>query len=258
MARKLDVIGLMNTQFAIQGEEIYVLEVNPRASRTVPFVSKATGIPLARVAANCMVGMTLAEQGVNRQIIPGYYSVKESVFPFIKFPGVDSLLGPEMKSTGEVMGIGRNFGQAFAKAQLAAGELIPRSGLAFISVRDEDKEYAKTIAGELLQLGFDLCATHGTAGALEQAGLECRHVNKVREGQPHIVDMLKNDEIDLIVNTTEDKQAIADSYSIRRTALQHKVFYTTTMAGAKATILALKQQDSEEVNPLQALHEELQ
>ncbi|HSR63755.1 MAG TPA: carbamoyl-phosphate synthase large subunit [Gammaproteobacteria bacterium] len=258
MARKLNVIGLMNTQFAIQGNDIFVLEVNPRASRTVPFVSKATGIPLARVAANCMVGMSLAGQGITRQVIPEYFSVKESVFPFIKFPGVDSLLGPEMKSTGEVMGIGRNFGQAFAKAQLAAGEVIPRSGLAFISVRDEDKEYARTIAGELSQLGFSLCGTHGTTLALEEAGLVCRRINKVREGQPHIVDMLKNDEIDLIVNTTEDKQAIADSYSIRRTALQHKVFYTTTMAGAMATILALKQQDSEEVNPIQVLHEELQ
>ena len=257
MAKKLNVIGLMNIQFAIQGNDIFVLEVNPRASRTVPFVSKATGIPWARVAANCMVGMELEEQGVTKAKVPPYFSVKESVFPFIKFPGVDSLLGPEMKSTGEVMGIGRSFAEAFAKAQLGAGELIPRSGLAFISVRDEDKEEAKKIAKELSTLGFTLCATHGTAKALRDAGLDCQGVNKVREGQPHIVDMLKNDQIDLIVNTTEDKQAIADSYSIRRTALQHKVFYTTTIAGANATIQALKQKDSEEVNRLQLLHEEL-
>ncbi len=258
LARKLNVVGLMNAQFAIQGEDIYVLEVNPRASRTIPFVSKATGISWARVAANCMVGKSLASQGITESRLPSYYSVKESVFPFIKFPGVDSLLGPEMKSTGEVMGIGRSFGEAFAKSQLAAGEKIPRSGLAFISVRDEDKNEARMIAAELATLGFTLCATRGTAGALADGGLGCRPVNKVREGQPHIVDMLKNDEIDLIVNTTEDKQAIADSYSIRRTALQHKVFYTTTMAGARATILALKQNDSGDVNRLQLLHGEVE
>jgi carbamoyl-phosphate synthase large subunit len=257
MARRLHVIGLMNTQFAIQGDDIYVLEVNPRASRTVPFVSKATGISLARVAARCMVGTGLREQGVLAGKIPPYFSVKESVFPFIKFQGVDSLLGPEMKSTGEVMGVGRSFAEAFAKAQLAAGEIIPRTGLAFISIRDEDKKEAVGIAADLVNLGFSLCATHGTARALQAHGIECRGVNKVREGQPHVVDMLKNDEIDLIVNTTEDKQAIADSYSIRRTALQHKVFYTTTMAGAAATIMALKQKDSGEVNRLQLLHEEI-
>jgi carbamoyl-phosphate synthase large subunit len=186
--------------------------------------------------------------------MPSYYSVKESVFPFIKFPGVDSLLGPEMKSTGEVMGIGLTFAEAFAKGQLAVGENISNSGLAFISVRDEDKAEAVKVARELANIGFLLCATHGTARALKDAGLECRGVNKVREGQPHIVDMLKNDEIDLIVNTTEDKQAIADSYSIRRTALHHKVFYTTTMAGAHATVLALKQGNSTAVNSLQELH----
>ncbi|MEJ2095073.1 MAG: carbamoyl-phosphate synthase large subunit, partial [Gammaproteobacteria bacterium] len=250
MAKKLNVVGLMNTQFAIQGDDIYVLEANPRASRTVPFVSKATGISLARVAAKCMVGLPLAEQGVTTVKMPSYYSVKESVFPFIKFPGVDSLLGPEMKSTGEVMGIGLTFAEAFAKGQLAVGENISTSGLAFISVRDEDKAEAVKVARELANIGFLLCATHGTARALMDAGLECRGVNKVREGQPHIVDMLKNDEIDLIVNTTEDKQAIADSYSIRRTALHHKVFYTTTMAGAHATVLALKQGNSTAVNSL--------
>jgi len=257
MAKGLNVIGLMNTQFAIQGDDIYVLEVNPRASRTVPFVSKATGISLARVAVNCMVGKSLAEQNVTKVKKAEYFSVKESVFPFIKFPGVDILLGPEMKSTGEVMGVGRTFGEAFAKGQLAAGEVIPKSGLAFISVRNEDKDDAVLVANELAQLGFSLCATHGTAKSIREVGLECQGVNKVREGQPHIVDMLKNDQIDLIVNTTEDKQAIADSYSIRRTALQHRVFYTTTMAGAMATILALKHSDMSQVNRLQDLHEEL-
>jgi carbamoyl-phosphate synthase large subunit len=257
MARGLNVIGLMNIQFAIQGDDIYVLEVNPRASRTVPFVSKATGISLARVAVNCMAGKTLAEQKVSKANKADYYSVKESVFPFIKFPGVDSLLGPEMKSTGEVMGVGRTFGEAFAKGQLAAGDVIPKSGLVFISVRNEDKDAAVFAARELLELGFTICATHGTAKAMRDVGLECQGVNKVREGQPHIVDMLKNDQIDMIVNTTEDKQAIADSYSIRRTALQHKVFYTTTMAGAMATILALKHSDMSQVNCLQDLHKEL-
>ncbi|OGT29043.1 MAG: carbamoyl phosphate synthase large subunit [Gammaproteobacteria bacterium RBG_16_51_14] len=254
MARALNVIGLMNAQFAIQGDDIYVLEVNPRASRTVPFVSKATGIPIARIAVNCMVGKSLVSQGLTTSVIPDYYSVKESVFPFIKFPGVDPLLGPEMKSTGEVMGIGKSFGEAFAKGQLAAGENLPRSGLAFISVKDSDKPVIVTVARELVRLKYTLCATHGTADALRKAGLECRGINKVSEGQPHIVDMLKNDEIDLIVNTTEGKQAISDSYSIRRTALQHRVFYNTTVAGAIATIEALKQKDFDRVITLQDLH----
>jgi len=180
--------------------------------------------------------------------------VKEAVFPFIKFPGVDPLMGPEMKSTGEVMGVGKSFGEAFAKAQLAAVGGIPRSGLAFISVRDADKPYAQSVARELSELGFKLIATHGTAAALRDAGLECRGINKVHEGQPHIVDLLKNDEIDLIFNTTEGRKAIADSYSIRRTALQHKVFYMTTMTGANATVHALKSIDSGSVNRLQDLH----
>jgi carbamoyl-phosphate synthase large subunit len=257
LARALDVVGLMNVQFAIQNGEIYVLEVNPRASRTVPFVSKATGVPLAKVAAQCMVGRTLKQLGITRTVAPSYYSVKEAVFPFIKFPGVDPLLGPEMKSTGEVMGIGESFGVAFGKAQLAASQLLPRKGLAFVSVRDADKPKAQKIAAELHRLGFALCATHGTAAALRAAGLECLGVNKVREGQPHIVDMLKNDEIILIVNTTEGKQAIADSYTIRRTALQHKVFYTTTMAGAEATIQALKSGQLLNVYRLQDLHREI-
>lgn len=259
MAKGLNVIGLMNTQFAIQGDDIYVLEVNPRASRTVPFVSKATGISLARVAVNCMAGKSLVEQNVkkaNKANKADYFSVKESVFPFIKFPGVDSLLGPEMKSTGEVMGIGRTFGEAFAKGQFAAGEVIPKSGLVFISVRHEDKKDAVIAAKELISLGFSLCATHGTAKAISESGLQCEGVNKVREGQPHVVDMLKNDQIAMIVNTTENKQAISDSYSIRRTALQHRVFYTTTMAGAMATILALKNSDLRRVYRLQDLHRE--
>jgi len=254
MARALNVVGLMNTQFAIQGNELFVLEVNPRASRTVPFVSKATGLPIAKIAVNCMVGNSLASQGITHIPVPDYYCVKESVFPFIKFPGVDPLLGPEMKSTGEVMGVGKTFGEAFAKGQLAAGEVFPRSGHAFISVKEIDKENAVIVAKELLALGYEIYATHGTCKILTEAGIKCERVNKVREGQPHIVDMLKNDAIDLIVNTTEDKKAIADSYSIRRTALQHKVFYTTTIAGALATVEALKQRDSIGVNSLQNLH----
>ncbi len=257
MARGLGVIGLMNTQFAIQGNDIYVLEVNPRASRTVPFVSKATGLQLAKIAARCMVGNTLAMQGVTRERIPGYYSVKEAVFPFVKFPGVDPLLGPEMKSTGEVMGVGRSFGEAFAKAQLGAGVWLPRTGKVFISVRDVEKKRAVNVARDLIALGFEILATRGTAAVLEQAEVACVRVNKFTEGRPNIVDMIKNDEIGFIVNTIEGKQAIADSYEIRRAALQHKVSYTTTLAGAKATCLALSYLDSAEVNSLQDLHKEL-
>ncbi len=256
MANALNVIGLMNTQFAIQNSDIYVLEVNPRASRTVPFVSKATGLSLARIAARCMVGQSLKEQGVTEERQPHYYSVKESVFPFIKFPGVDPLLGPEMKSTGEVMGIGASFGEAFAKAQQGAGVELPAAGLIFISVRDQDKQEAAAVAGELVGLGYELVATDGTARLLQGAGLACRRVNKVIEGQPHIVDMIKNDEIKLIFNTTEGKQAIADSFTIRRNALMHKVPYTTTLAGAAATVMALKQRDTERVQSLQELHRE--
>ncbi len=257
LATGLNIVGLMNVQFAIQGDAVYVLEVNPRASRTVPFVSKATGVPLARVAARCMVGQTLAAQAVVQHAKPRHFFVKESVFPFIRFPGVDPLLGPEMKSTGEVMGTGNDFGEAFAKAQLAVGGSLPRSGQVFISVRDEDKPAAVVAARAFIELGFSLCATHGTAAAIRQGGCECSGVNKVREGQPHIVDKLKNDEVALIVNTTEDKLAIADSYSIRRTALQHHVFYTTTMAGAMATIQALRGGELTNVNRLQDLHEEM-
>jgi carbamoyl-phosphate synthase large subunit len=257
MAKALGVVGLMNVQFAIKGHEVYVLEVNPRASRTVPFVSKATGLPLAKIAARCMVGKTLAEQGASREVIPTYYSVKEAVFPFIKFPGVDPILGPEMKSTGEVMGVGRSFGEAYAKAQLGAGVSLPRKGKVFLSVRDADKAALGDIGRILVAHGFSIVATRGTAAALQAAGISCEVINKVLEGRPHIVDAIKNDEIDLIVNTTEGKQAIADSFSIRREALHHKVSYTTTIAGARATCLALEYLDAKEVSRLQDLHKEI-
>jgi carbamoyl-phosphate synthase large subunit len=257
MALELGVVGLMNVQFAVKGDQIYVLEVNPRASRTVPFVSKACGYSLAKIGARCMAGQTLSDQGVTHEIVPQYYSVKEAVFPFAKFPGVDVTLGPEMKSTGEVMGVGRSFPEAFAKAQRGAGVDLPSGGRAFISVRDVDKDAAVEVARSLRQLGFDLVATHGTAAALEQAGVECAKVNKVGEGRPHIVDMLKNNDIDLIVNTTEGRQALADSYTIRRSALQHKVCYTTTMAGARVTCMALQKLGENEVHRLQTLHQEL-
>lgn len=258
MALELGVVGLMNTQFAIQGERIFILEVNPRASRTVPYVSKSIGVPLAKVAARCMAGRSLAEQGITREVIPSYYSVKEAVFPFIKFQGVDPILGPEMKSTGEVMGVGRSFGEAFAKSQLAASVTLPQGGQAFISVRDVDKVAVVDIAKDLVALGFALLATRGTQKVLADAGVDCQHVNKVAEGQPHIVDMIKNDEIALIVNTTEGRQAVADSREIRRAALNHQVNYTTTLAAARATVMALNNDDNASVNRLQALHGELQ
>ncbi|KXX65786.1 carbamoyl-phosphate synthase large subunit [Marichromatium gracile] len=255
MARALNVVGLMNAQFAVKGEEIYILEVNPRASRTVPFVSKSIGVPLAKVAARCMAGRSLAEQGYERESRPKHYFVKEAVFPFVKFPGVDTVLGPEMKSTGEVMGVGDTFGEAYAKAQEGAGSLLPgRGGKALLSVRDADKPRLMRVARDLIEFGFSLYATHGTAAAVREAGLECVGVNKVAEGRPHLVDMIKNKEVSLIVNTTEGAQAIADSAEIRRAALQHKVCYTTTIAGAEATCLALKQLDICTVNRLQDLH----
>ena len=238
LAMALGVVGLINIQFAIQGEEVFVLEVNPRASRTVPFVSKATGLPLARLAAECMMGRPLADQGV-RERVPGYWSVKEAVFPFIKLPGVDTLLGPEMKSTGEVMGVGVTFGEAFAKAQLAAGMELPAAGRVFISVRDADKEEAQVLARALVRLGFEVTATRGTAKALCAADVPCQVVNKVLEGRPHIVDLIKNDAITLIINTTEGRQAIKDSVTIRTSALERRVAYTTTMAGAMAILAAI-------------------
>ncbi len=257
MARGLNVVGLMNVQFAIQDDQIYVIEVNPRASRTVPFVSKAIGKPLAKIAARCMAGQTLAQQGMTKEIVPPYYCVKEAVFPFAKFPGVDPILGPEMKSTGEVMGVAPTFAEAFAKSQIGAGVDMPRSGRAFISVRDADKVHLVGVGKDLVEIGFELCATRGTAKILEEAGVPCKRVNKVAEGQPHIVDMIKNDEIDLIINTVEGRQASTDSYMIRRQALQHKVNYTTTMSGARATCMALKHNVDHGVNRLQDLHKEI-
>jgi carbamoyl-phosphate synthase large subunit len=257
MALKLNVVGLMNAQFAVQGDKIYIIEVNPRGSRTVPFVSKATGRPLAKIAARCMAGTSLKEQGIDKEIVPEYFSVKEAVFPFIKFLGVDPVLGPEMKSTGEVMGVGRSFGEAFGKAQRGAGAIIPSTGTAFLSVRKSDRTRVVEIAKSLSALGFGLVATHGTAGVITAAGIACDAVNKVREGRPHIVDIITNDEISLIVNTTEGKQALADSYTIRRAALQHKVTYTTTMAGARATCTAIERLGSIDVNRLQDLHAQI-
>ncbi|QBQ53582.1 carbamoyl-phosphate synthase large subunit [Nitrosococcus wardiae] len=258
MARELKVVGLMNTQFAIQANDVYVLEVNPRASRTVPFVSKAIGIPFAKVAARCMMGQSLVSQGITEEVIPHYFSVKEAVFPFIKFSGVDPILGPEMKSTGEVMGTGRCFGEAFYKALLGAGVVLPQGGKVFISVRDVDKQRIVPIAQKLAHLGFELLATRGTSAVLAQAGVTCTRVNKVLEGQPHIVDMIKNDEIALIINTTEGRKAVSDSYAIRRSALQHKVTYTTTVAGAWATCEALRVGTIDSVYGLQDLQRERQ
>ncbi|BAN69399.1 carbamoyl-phosphate synthase large subunit [endosymbiont of unidentified scaly snail isolate Monju] len=253
LAHGLKVVGLMNTQFAIQGDDIYLLEVNPRASRTVPFVSKATGRPLAKIAARCMAGISLAEQGQTEEIVPHHYYVKEAVFPFIKFPGVDTILGPEMKSTGEVMGVGATFGEAFAKSLEGGSMRLPRSGKVLISVREADRARAVRVAADLAELGFELYATRGTGKAIQDAGTPCVLVNKVAEGRPHIVDMIKNDEFDLIINTTEGKQAIIDSRSIRAAALQHKVSYTTTIAGAEAVVLALRQPDELIVRSLREL-----
>jgi carbamoyl-phosphate synthase large subunit len=255
MALGLGVVGLINAQFAIQADDIYVLEVNPRASRTVPFVSKATGLPLAKIAALCKVGVSLKEQGLTQKHhMPAFYSIKLPVFPFIKFSGVDSILGPEMKSTGEVMGIAKRFGQAYAKAQLGAGSFSEKRRRAFVSVRDADKTRVGEIAKRLIELGFELIATRGTALVLEASGVPCKRVFKVAEGRPHVVDFIKNNEIDFIVNTTEGKQAIADSFAIRRNALQHKVSYTTTLSGAEAACLAMKYEDRETVTRLQDLH----
>jgi carbamoyl-phosphate synthase large subunit len=257
MARELKVVGLMNTQFAIQGDTVYILEVNPRASRTVPFVSKATGVPLAKIAARVMGGRTLAELGATREVIPTYYSVKEAIFPFLKFQNVDPILGPEMRSTGEVMGVGRSFGAAFARGHEAAGIRTPPRGKVFVSVRDADKERLLPVAREVLARGFTLVATSGTASYLAEHGVTCERINKVLEGRPHIVDLIKNGEIVYIVNTTEGKQAIADSFSIRREALQRRVTYSTTVAGARALVHSLDFHSDGEVHSLQELHREL-
>ena len=257
LAKALHVVGLMNVQFAIQNGIVYILEVNPRASRTVPFVSKATGVPLAKVAARVMTGRKLKDLGSLNERIPGYFSVKEAVFPFIKFPEADPILGPEMKSTGEVMGTGRTFGEAYAKAQAASGVTLPTRGVCLVSVRDRDKPGAVELARMLIARGFEIVATDGTAKALSEAGIACRRANKVREGRPHIVDMIKNDEIHLIVNTTEGKQAIRESRSIRREAVHRRVTYYTTIAAGRATCDALDHLNEVEVNRLQDLHKEL-
>jgi carbamoyl-phosphate synthase large subunit len=258
MARSLKVLGLMNVQYAIQKDKIFVLEVNPRASRTVPYVSKATGLPLAMIAARCMAGKSLKEQGYTEEVHPPYFSVKEAVFPFAKFPGVDTILGPEMKSTGEVMGVGQTFGEAFVKSQLAAGVRLPQGGRAFISVRDADKIAAVQIARDLLELGFTLLATRGTAGVLKSHGIAVVPVNKVAEGRPHIVDMIKNGEVSFIVNTTEaTRTANSDSRTIRTTAVARRVTYYTTVAGAKAACAGMKHLSHLEPYRLQDLHARL-
>ncbi|MEY3992821.1 MAG: Carbamoyl-phosphate synthase large chain, partial [Pseudomonadota bacterium] len=270
MAGALNVVGLMNVQFAIQNVDgkdvIYVLEVNPRASRTVPYVSKATGIQLAKVAARCMAGQTLASQGIGKEVTPPYFSVKEAVFPFVKFPGVDTILGPEMKSTGEVMGVGKTFGEAFVKSQLGAGTKLPRpfnadgtpSGKVFISVKPSDKTRAVNVARELSQQGFSLIATKGTAAAITAAGIACEPVNKVTEGRPHIVDMLKNNEVVMVINTVEERRnAIADSRHIRTTALLNRVTTFTTIAGAEAAVEGMKSMNSLDVISVQEMHAQL-
>ncbi|HLQ84834.1 MAG TPA: carbamoyl-phosphate synthase large subunit, partial [Salinisphaeraceae bacterium] len=254
LARGLSVIGLMNVQFAVQGEEIFLLEVNPRASRTVPFVSKATGVQLAKVAARCMVGTSLAKQALGAERKLTHYAVKEAVFPFSKFPTVDPLLGPEMKSTGEVMGVAPSFGEAFAKAQLGSGFGLPAGGNALITVRDADKPQALELARLLVAAGFKLFATRGTAAAINNAGMVCESVYKVKEGRPHLVDMIKNQQVQLIVNTTEGKRAIEESRQVRITALRYNVAYFTTIAGGHAAISALGLNYEKSVYSLQQLH----
>ena len=262
MAAALHVVGLMNVQFAIQNidgqDVIYVLEVNPRASRTVPFVSKATGIQLAKVAARCMAGQSLASQGVTKEVTPPYFSVKEAVFPFVKFPGVDTILGPEMKSTGEVMGVGKTFGEAFVKSQLGAGTTLPTAGKVFLTVKNNDKARAVQVAIALRAMNFDLVATKGTAGMIRDAGIDCATVNKVAEGRPHIVDMIKNNEIALVINTVEERRnAIADSRQIRTSALLARVTTFTTIAGAEAAVEGMKHLDHLSVHSVQELHAQL-
>ncbi|MEI6717193.1 MAG: carbamoyl-phosphate synthase large subunit [Betaproteobacteria bacterium] len=270
MAEALNVVGLMNVQFAIQQDQgrdvVYVLEVNPRASRTVPFVSKATGIQLAKVAARCMVGQTLASQGIKNEVTPPYFSVKEAVFPFVKFPGVDTILGPEMKSTGEVMGVGKTFGEAFVKSQLGAGTKLPRpqkadgttAGKVFLSVKNNDKPRVIEVARELEAQGFELVATKGTALAIQEAGVICATINKVAEGRPHIVDMIKNNEVILVINTVEERRnAIADSRYIRTTALLNRVTTFTTIAGAEAAVEGMKYMDNLGVISVQEMHAQL-
>ena len=266
MAKALHVVGLMNVQFAIQHVDdkdvIYILEVNPRASRTVPYVSKATGIQLAKVAARCMAGQSLASQGIMHEVTPPYFSVKEAVFPFVKFPGVDTILGPEMKSTGEVMGVGKTFGEAFVKSQLGAGTKLPRPTdnvkKVFLTVKNNDKPRAVNIARQLSAMGFELLATKGTAAAISNAGISVTAVNKVTEGRPHVVDMIKNNEIALVINTVEERRnAIADSRQIRTSALLARVTTFTTIAGAQAAVEGMKYMDNLDVYSIQELHAQL-
>jgi carbamoyl-phosphate synthase large subunit len=262
LANALKVVGLMNVQFAIRRDKgrtlVYVLEVNPRASRTVPFVSKATGTPWAKIAARCMAGIPLAKQGVAKETVPPYFSVKEAVFPFVKFPGVDTILGPEMKSTGEVMGVGETFGEAFIKSQVAAGAKLPRGGRAFVSVRDADKAAAVGVAADLVELGFTVLATRGTAQTIAAQGIAVTVVNKVAEGRPHVVDMIKNGDVSFIVNTVEaTRTAISDSRSIRTTALAQRVTYFTTIAGARAACTGMRALARLEPYRLQELHARL-
>ena len=259
MAQALKVVGLMNVQFAVQDDVVYVLEVNPRASRTVPFVSKATGVPLAKIAARAMAGISLNEQQYTKEVIPPYYSVKEAVFPFIKFPGVDTILGPEMRSTGEVMGVGVDFSEAYLKAQLGAGERIPSVGKVFLSVREQDKEYVETTARNFQELGYGLCATRGTAAYLKEKGIIVQVVNKVLEGRPHIVDMIKNGDVAVVINTvSSDVQSIKDSHSIRRTSLNNRIPLYTTIAGGEAMSEGVKSLNDTDVYSVQELHARLQ
>ena len=260
LARELGVVGLINAQFAIQGQKLYILEVNPRASRTIPFIAKATGVPLAKIAARCMTGESLVDQGYVDFETPTFSglqhcAIKQAVFPFAKFPGVDPILGPEMRSTGEVMGIAKTFGEAFMKGLWSIGHKLPQGGSAFVSVRDADKPYVVDIAKTLLAMNFTIVATGGTATTLQAAGLACERINKVTEGRPHVVDSIKNKEIDFIINTTEGEQAIEDSFSIRRSAIQHDICYTTTLTGGQAACSALQIASCDEVVSLQDLHE---
>jgi carbamoyl-phosphate synthase large subunit len=254
MALELNVIGLMNVQMAWQDEKLYIIEVNPRASRTVPFVSKAIGRSLAKIGTQVMTGKKLSEIGFTEEIIPNYYSVKEAVMPFNKFHGVDPVLSPEMKSTGEVMGTGATFAEAFAKAAIGAGAVIPKEGKVIISVKNKDKEAALHMAKGLSKLGFEVVATKGTAKFFTENGLPTEPVNKVKEGRPHLVDLIKNDEVAYVMNTTEGRQSLVDSAEIRKGALQHKVYYTTTLAGAEASVLAMQLEQETSVNRLQDLH----
>ena len=257
LAFELGVRGLMNTQFAVKDNEVYLIEVNPRAARTVPFVSKATGAPLAKIAARVMAGQSLDSQGFTKEIIPPYYSVKEVVLPFNKFPGVDPLLGPEMRSTGEVMGVGATFAEAYAKAELGCGNVYPEGGRALLSVREGDKQRVVDLASKLTKLGYQLDATHGTAIILGEAGINPRLVNKVHEGRPHILDRIKNNEYTYIVNTTAGRQSIEDSKVLRRGALAEKVNYTTTLNAAFATCMSHTADACASVTSVQELHEKV-